>query len=76
MEDLLRQKFAPGSELAAKLVATYPRMLIEGNNWHDNYWGSCRCDVCGFKGMNVLGVLLMTIRAELRKQGVSPCLKS
>ena len=40
MLDLLRLKFRNNSELANKLVATYPRMIMEGNVWNDRYWGA------------------------------------
>lgn len=60
MEMLLRQKFAKGSDLAAQLVSTGERELIEGNHWHDVFWG-----VCKGKGQNHLGRLLMKIRGEL-----------
>lgn len=60
MEDVLRLKFKPGTPLADKLVATGDQELIEGNHWHDTFWG-----VCGGKGFNHLGKLLMKIRAEL-----------
>jgi ribA/ribD-fused uncharacterized protein len=60
MEDLLRQKFAPGTSLAAKLVATGNVQLIEGNQWGDTYWG-----VYHGVGHNHLGKLLMDIRRGL-----------
>lgn len=62
---LLRQKFAQGSELAQKLLGTGDEMLVEGNNWHDRYWGVCSCRRCSSCGENVLGVLLMQVRDEL-----------
>lgn len=40
MLDLLRLKFKNNPELANKLVATYPRMIMEGNVWNDRYWGA------------------------------------
>lgn len=40
MLDLLRLKFRNNPELANKLVATYPRMIMEGNVWNDRYWGA------------------------------------
>lgn len=40
MLDLLRLKFRNNSELANKLVSTYPRMIMEGNVWNDKYWGA------------------------------------
>ncbi len=56
----LRAKFAVGSDLAAKLMATGNAKLIEGNNWSDTYWG-----VCQGTGKNRLGILLMQVRQEL-----------
>ncbi len=43
--------------LVQQLLATRPVTLIEGNHWHDTYWG-----VCGGEGENHLGV-----REELDK---------
>lgn len=52
-------------ELRAKLLATGNAELIEGNYWHDNYWGNCKCKKCESKpGFNNLGKLLMKIRSE------------
>lgn len=59
---ILMQKFSD-DELAAKLVATRGRTLIEGNTWHDNRWGVCTCGKCS-GGQNWLGGLLMRIRDE------------
>lgn len=61
MEDLLRQKFAPGSLLAGSLLSTGNADLVEGNHWGDVFWG-----VCGGEGENHLGLLLMKIREELQ----------
>jgi len=60
MEALLRQKFARGSELAAKL-AEIDGEIVEGNYWGDTFWGQC-----GGLGFNHLGRMLMKIRDELR----------
>lgn len=60
MRRLLADKFAPGSELAAKLIATGDAVLIEGNTWGDRFWGT----VDG-EGENHLGRLLMERRAQL-----------
>ena len=57
---LLRQKFAPGTELARKLIQTNDAELIEGNTWNDTFWG-----VCKGVGENNLGKILMVIRSEL-----------
>lgn len=59
----LRRKFAPGSELAAKLLATGNIEIVEDNDHGDRLWGR----VNGV-GTNKLGVALMQVRAELRAQ--------
>jgi len=48
--------------LKKQLIDTYPHTIVEGNYWHDNYWGVCYCNACPGVGENMLGVLLMTIR--------------
>ena len=41
-------------------------MLIEGNYWHDNYWGNCLCPKCKeIEGQNQLGKILMKVRSTL-----------
>ncbi len=60
MEQALRLKFAPDSELAAMLLSTGDAELIEGNSWNDRFWGVCRG-----AGQNHLGKLLMKVRADL-----------
>ena len=60
MRNLLRLKFARGSELATMLLSTGNAGLIEGNYWHDHFWG-----VCNGTGENWLGKLLMQRRNEL-----------
>ena len=46
-------------------LATGGAVLVEGNTWHDNYWGCCTCSRCaGRRGRNNLGRLLMKLRAE------------
>lgn len=65
MQALLEQKFLKGSELRAKLEKTRGKLLVEGNWWHDNFWGDCSCITranCVTPGMNHLGRLLMEIR--------------
>lgn len=60
MLDILRIKFAI-PELREKLLATGDAALVEGNNHGDRFWG-----VCNGKGLNMLGILLMRVRAEIR----------
>lgn len=65
MHEVIRAKFPHGSTLAAKLLATGRETLIEGNTWHDTYWGVCSCMNCT-PGANRLGYILMERRKELR----------
>lgn len=65
MYQLCKQKFTRHAELTTQLLATGYTGLIEGNKWHDNYWGSCRCTRCGDSGRNALGIILMRIRREI-----------
>lgn len=64
MWDALKLKFAD-PELKAKLLSTGNTELIEGNTWHDNYWGNCHCPKCINKvGYNQLGGLLCVVREQ------------
>jgi len=59
----LMMKYTSNYNLAAKLMNTAPQQLVEGNRWHDNYWGDCFCDGCSHKeGKNILGLMHMHIR--------------
>jgi ribA/ribD-fused uncharacterized protein len=71
---VLRAKFAPGSACAGHLLATGDAVLVEGNTWHDNTWGDCRCGqpACAVTGDNLLGRLLQQVRDELRASSRSP----
>lgn len=63
MEGLLRQKFSDKNpDLKQKLLNTGDALLVEGNDWHDTFWGFSLID--GY-GQNHLGRTLMTIRTEL-----------
>lgn len=63
MKEILFQKFTQNLELMKKLKETDDSILIEGNTWHDNFWGICECEKCSKKeGKNILGNLLMEIR--------------
>jgi ribA/ribD-fused uncharacterized protein len=59
MENILRQKFAI-EEFKELLLLTGDEELVEGNVWHDVFWG-----VCNGVGENHLGKLLMKIRLEI-----------
>lgn len=58
MSDLLWQKFVLNVELRKRLLETGDRVLIEGNNHGDKFWGQV-----GNEGLNHLGNLLMRLRA-------------
>lgn len=60
MWHLIKIKFDDPT-LYALLLGTGDAVLIEGNTWGDTFWG-----VCGTKGANVLGKLLMKYREKLR----------
>lgn len=66
MAALLTQKFASGP-LRVALLRTGTAQLIEGNRWHDQFWGDCRCGraSCAEPGANQLGRLLMAVRDRL-----------
>ncbi len=73
MEWGIREKFKD-HKLSEDLLSTGEMELIEGNNWHDNFWGSCSCLKCGNRGENNLGKILMKVRFEL-KQNSRPSLE-
>lgn len=60
MENIVRIKFQ-NPTLASKLLSTGDAYLVEGNTWGDTFWG-----VCGGKGENHLGKILMLIREEIK----------
>ncbi len=67
MRAVLDAKFLSHPELEQKLIDTGDELLIEGNSWHDQTWGSCSCPRhIDTPGENLLGQLLMKVRAELK----------
>ena len=66
MEEIVRAKFRQNPETAKLLLSTGDRELIEGNTWHDVYWG---VDIRTGEGENHLGKILMKIREELKETG-------
>ena len=62
MEEIVRCKFTQNKELGEKLVETGNKILVEGNDWNDTYWG-----VCNHKGYNHLGKILEKVRREIIK---------
>jgi ribA/ribD-fused uncharacterized protein len=80
MEYALRHKFGPHTSWRKKLMETTEE-IVEWNNWHDNFWGSCTCNRCTTRdgsdgyhggtawksGQNHLGKLLMKLRGEFKE---------
>lgn len=65
MQVILAHKFG-SREMRQRLLSTGSAILVEGNNFHDNFWGDCRCGErrCAGRGVNMLGELLMAERAK------------
>jgi ribA/ribD-fused uncharacterized protein len=66
----LRSKFYSDPELRRKLIDTGDEYLAEVNHWGDTYWGVEVHTLPGwetptYQGKNMLGILLMQVRAEL-----------
>ena len=60
MKQCVELKFDSHADLAVLLLATGTAKLIEGNTWNDTFWG-----VCGGRGKNQLGKVLMRVRSKL-----------
>lgn len=66
MREILTEKFKH-YHLRKQLSYTAGQTIVEGNYWHDNYWGMCRCERCANTvSENHLGKLLMEIRGDGR----------
>ena len=61
----VREKFKQ-EDLKELLLSTEDLPIIEGNFWHDVFWGQCSCDKCKGKGENHLGKILMKVRDEIK----------
>lgn len=68
MREVLEVKFSD-EELAALLMRTYGKDLVEWNTWGDTFWG-----VCDGVGKNMLGLELMRIRNKLRQSHIDKAL--
>jgi ribA/ribD-fused uncharacterized protein len=67
MEKIVRLKFSR-EPFRTMLLETGNQDLVEGNYWHDVYWGQCNCAKHHGQGENNLGKILMKIRSEMRVQ--------
>lgn len=71
--ELLFIKIGTNSDLLRQLLSTGDACLVEENSWHDNFWGNCVCGrpACAMMdGENMLGQLLMSVRATYQNQMV------
>lgn len=64
MLEIVQAKFET-PKYKQRLAATRAHELVEGNYWHDNFWGSCFCEKCDNLGKNYLGKILMHIRSPI-----------
>jgi len=63
----VEEKFRQHPVLIEKLLSIPDDVeIVEGNGWHDTFWGECYCGKC-MKGENHLGKILMDIRARNRQ---------
>lgn len=66
MLEVLRAKFL-NKDMRSRLLNTGDAYIVEGNGYHDNYWGYCTCSNCALKDKhNKLGIMLMKIRDECK----------
>lgn len=74
MREVVHAKFEQHPELATRLAATGDEILVEGNNWHDNYFGDCQCPNCRqIPGRNWLGRILMEERELWKGESDGTC---
>jgi ribA/ribD-fused uncharacterized protein len=66
MMSALKAKFRQ-PHMMQMLLGTNDAELIEGNQWHDKYWGVCYCNKCRGAGENKLGKMLMELRQLARE---------
>ena len=70
----VRRKFEFGP-MAKLLLATGNEEIVHQVHWHDNFWADCICPKCvNVEAKNMLGVLLMRIREDLRDVNRVPCI--
>lgn len=67
MKKIVRAKFVQNPHLARFLTETGDAELVEGNTWHDTFWG---VDLKTGEGENHLGKILMALREEFQKNGI------
>lgn len=68
MEQIIQAKFEQNPRLAQLLLDTGDMQLVEGNTWHDLFWG---VDLKTGVGENRLGRLLMGLRETFKAGGIT-----
>lgn len=66
MATVVFDKFYRNKELRAKLLSTGDKYIEETNHWNDQFFG-----VCNGKGLNVLGNILMDVRAFWKSKTIT-----
>lgn len=77
MREIVHAKFRTGQDthghgIVGPLCNTGARMLVEGNDWQDFFWGRCKDKDGVWKGLNTLGVILMEERGFWNQQKACP----
>lgn len=68
MRNAVYAKFSQSHILITKLKETSDYYIVEGNYWHDNFFGDCFCPKCiNIEGQNLLGKILMNIRDKFNE---------
>ena len=66
MREVVTAKFQQNLPLLALLLSTKPNTLIEGNTWHDQFWGAT-LNKGKWVGANWLGRILMELRDNYKE---------
>lgn len=67
MKDILKIKFSQ-QPFKSMLINTGEQELVQGNYWHDTFFGRCECSKHKGEGQNHLGKIIMQIRDQLQNQ--------
>jgi len=68
MYEIVYRKYYDNQWEMRRLINTCGIRLVEGNTWHDNFWGHCMCSSCRSKYKhNYLGKISMRVRREMFK---------
>lgn len=66
MIEIVRCKFTQNEDLRFQLLNTGTENIVEGNTWHDTFWGVDVTRQPNY-GENHLGRILMQVRSELEQ---------